>query len=102
MSTLSHTTHHSHIRTRAALIAVIVGAAVALIVALTIAQGGSSTPVSDPQPTRAELQQQLEAVNGARLRLPPRPEVMPESPAQQLQAVAGARFHQPVGNQNSR
>jgi hypothetical protein len=102
MSTLSHTSnHHFEVRTRIALIAVVASAAVALIVALVLATGStSSSPVAAPQPTTPELQQQLESVNGARYGLTH--SAASTSPKQQLQAVAGARYGQPVGVHTSR
>jgi hypothetical protein len=96
MTTLQHTPHHPVIRNRIALVALLTGAVAALIVALAIANSNGTSSVSNPQPSPAQLHQQLESVNGARYGLA-RPSASPkETPAQQLQAVAGARYHQPA------
>jgi hypothetical protein len=99
MSTLQHTQQHP-VRTRLALVVVLTGAVAALIVALVIASaGGSTSAPSQPHPSQATIDRQLEAVSGARYGIT-RPGAAPTqsaTPQRQLEAVAGARYQQPVG-----
>jgi hypothetical protein len=97
MSTLQHTIQPV-LRTRIAFVVLAVAAVAALTVVLIVSAGSSNSVGSQPQPTKAELQRQLQSVSGARYELKP-PTPTPAagtriSPQRQLEAVAGARYHQ--------
>jgi hypothetical protein len=99
MSTLQHIQQHP-VRTRLALVVVVTGAVAALIVALVIARGaGSISAPSQPHPSQATIERQLEAVSGARYGITraDAPPAQTATPQQQLARVAGARYQQPVG-----
>lgn len=96
MTTLQHTSHRPVLHNRIALVALLTGAVAALLVALAIANSSGTSSVAAPHPSQAQLQQQLQSVNGARFGLN-RPSTPAQSPKQQLQSVAGARYGQPVG-----
>jgi hypothetical protein len=95
MTTLQHTSHRPVLHNRIALIALLTGAVAALLVALAIAGSSGTSAVSEPHPSQAQLQQQLQSVNGPRFGLN-KPRVATQTPQQQLQAVAGPRYHQPA------
>ncbi len=74
MSTLQHTSQPAF-RTRLALIVMAAGVVAVLVIALIASSGGSSNSLASPSaaqahPTKAQLQQQLQAVAGARYRQP--------------------------------
>jgi hypothetical protein len=73
MSTLQHTLQPAF-RSRLALFVIAAAALAALTVTLIIATSSSSTGAPAAQPSRAELQRQLEAVSSARYGIqPPQP-----------------------------
>jgi hypothetical protein len=97
MSTLQHTLQPA-LRNRVTLMVLFAGALAALTIALIVSSGSSITghAASDPAPSQAQIERQLESVAGARYGLA-RPAESAVKPERQLQAVAGARYRQPVG-----
>ena len=65
MSTLQHTIQPV-LRTRIAFVVLAVAAVAALTVVLIVSAGSSNSAGSQAQPTKAELQRQLQAVNNGR------------------------------------